>query len=79
MVLVTPDEIYCANAGDTRAVLKQVRGLVPLSFDHVPNRPCETARILAAGKKVSNNRVQGELAVSRGFGDFSFKQNDKLS
>jgi len=45
-----------------------------MSFDHKPNNPGEQARIVAAGGSVQGKRVNGDLAVSRAFGDFCYKQ-----
>ena len=36
-------------------------------------------RIIAAGRIVSDNRVDGNLALSRAIGDFSFKDAEHLS
>jgi protein phosphatase 2C family protein 2/3 len=47
---------------------------VDLSADHRPNSDTERSRIHAAGSSVSEDRVDGMLAVSRAFGDFEFKQ-----
>lgn len=47
---------------------------MPLSVDHKPSRPDEAQRIRDAGGFVINNRVMGELAVSRAFGDCEFKK-----
>ena len=70
VVLITPDEIYCANAGDSRAVLKTGDKAVPLSLDHKPDLPGERNRISVAGHAVQMSRVDGNLALSRAFGDF---------
>ena len=51
---------------------------VPLSNDHKPNREDESKRIRDAGGFVINNRVMGELAVSRAFGDVEFKKGIKV-
>lgn len=45
-----------------------------LSQDHKPTREDESKRIREAGGFVINNRVMGELAVSRAFGDVDFKK-----
>jgi serine/threonine protein phosphatase PrpC len=45
-----------------------------LSQDHKPSREDESKRIRDAGGFVINNRVMGELAVSRAFGDVDFKK-----
>ena len=72
--LVTESTIFVANAGDSRCVLLRSSGAVPLSNDHKPSIPEESARIFAAkGGFVDCGRVQGELAVSRAIGDFRYK------
>ena len=74
VVLVTPDWIVCANAGDSRSVCsKSGNRAVPLSYDHKPDDEEEERRIRAAGGYVAGGRVEGDLAVSRGLGDFRFK------
>ncbi len=45
-----------------------------MSQDHKPTREDEAKRIRDAGGFVINNRVMGELAVSRAFGDVDFKK-----
>lgn len=72
-------KIFCANAGDARAVLCRNGKAIPLSSDHRPSNPSERARITASGSMVSeDDRVEGLLAVSRAFGDFDFKQASSL-
>lgn len=74
VVLLTPDWIICANAGDSRAVLsRKTLRAVALSEDHKPDDDVEEKRVRAAGGFVAGGRVEGDLAVSRGFGDFRFK------
>lgn len=76
LVYVTAEAIYCANAGDSRAVLSSNRGRVvqALSVDHKPTLPGEAQRIRGAKGFVWNRRVNGILALSRALGDFAFKQ-----
>jgi serine/threonine protein phosphatase PrpC len=74
VVVVTPDWIVCSNAGDSRSVFsKQGHRAVPLSYDHKPDDEDEERRIRGAGGYVAGGRVEGDLAVSRGLGDFRFK------
>lgn len=47
--------------------------ILELSTDHKPNNPLELERIKKAGGFVNWNRVNGDLALSRAFGDFSYK------
>lgn len=78
-VLLTPSHIICANAGDSRAVLVKSGKALPLSFDHKPTNHVELGRINRAGGEVKMRRVDGDLAVSRGLGDFRFKDDAKLN
>ena len=73
MVLMTPTEIYCANAGDSRTVMCDHGTAIELSKDHKPDLPEERSRILKAGGEVSDGRVNGMLALSRAIGDFEYK------
>lgn len=66
-----------ANVGDSRAIAS-VSGVVePLSYDHKPNNELETKRIEAAGGFIAFDRVNGNLSLSRAFGDYKFKKNNK--
>eukprot|EP00397_Hematodinium_sp_SG-2012_P034536 GEMP01037049.1.p1 GENE.GEMP01037049.1~~GEMP01037049.1.p1 ORF type:complete len:402 (+),score=84.68 GEMP01037049.1:113-1318(+) len=67
-----------ANAGDSRSILISADGSFVATEDHKPESPVEIARIRRAGGFVSNEmggpyRVDNNLSVSRGFGDFDFK------
>mmetsp|Transcript_32023 Transcript_32023/g.52921 ORF Transcript_32023/g.52921 Transcript_32023/m.52921 type:complete len:448 (+) Transcript_32023:121-1464(+) len=74
VVMVTPHWIVCANAGDSRSVMaKHGHKVVPLSYDHKPDDEEEERRIRAGGGYVAGGRVEGDLAVSRGYGDYRFK------
>ena len=85
VTIITPSHIICANAGDSRSILSHQNGtLVSLSNDHKPNLKQETLRIRTAGGFVTTrrtggvSRVDGVLAVSRGLGDFRFKNRTDL-
>ena len=78
VVLITPSHIICANAGDSRAILRRDGRSFPLSFDHKPSNLPEQERISSAGGFVKAKRVDGDLAVSRGLGDFGFKSQSEL-
>jgi len=67
-----------ANIGDSRTVLaqKQEDGSfvsVPCTFDHKPTNEEERKRIEEAGGYVQMSRVDGQLALSRAFGDRMLK------
>ena len=69
-MLITDSTIFCANAGDSRAVLAKSNGVVALSDDHKPDNAGELKRIEKADHTVEDSRVDGNLALSRAFGDF---------
>ncbi|GAB9465159.1 hypothetical protein Gpo141_00002576 [Globisporangium polare] len=74
-----PTTLYIANVGDCRAVLCTADGLaVELTKDHKAALPEEKARIEASGGFVHNGRLDGILAISRGFGDLAHKQDGHL-
>jgi len=75
--LITSELLAVANVGDTRAVICGKDGKSSLMHKlHAPTLPEERARIEAWGSFVSpQGRVMGILAVSRAFGDVSFKKS----
>ena len=78
--LITQDTIYCANSGDSRAVIANKAGkLTELSFDHKPENDIEFARVKAGGGFVEDGRVQGVIAVSRAIGDWEYKNPGLLA
>jgi len=83
VVFARRTRLYCANAGDSRAVLSR-RGLaVALSKDHKPNDEPEERRVLRAGGFVECangfHRINGNLNLSRSIGDLKYKGNATLS
>lgn len=76
--IITESTIHCGNAGDSRTVLSTKGYAKALSYDHKPFNEGEKARICAAGGYVDVGRVNGNLALSRGIGDFMFKKNPQL-
>jgi protein phosphatase PTC2/3 len=66
-------EVICPNVGDSRSVLCNMGKTDPLSYDHKPTNELEKKRILSSGGFVEFGRVNGTLAVSRAFGDISYK------
>lgn len=72
--LIIGKRLYCANVGDSRTLLCRNFLPIAMSQDHKPSREDEAKRIRDAGGFVINNRVMGELAVSRAFGDADFKK-----
>ena len=76
VVLIVGDTLYVANAGDSRSVLSHSGGVIKeLSKDHKPDDDIERDRIKKVGGEVTNGRVNGNLSLSRAFGDFDYKKN----
>jgi len=73
------DMLHVAWLGDSRAVISHNGVAQNLTIDHLPTNPEEYLRIKRANMFVSNDRVNGSLAMSRAFGDFIFKQHEGLS
>eukprot|EP00421_Protoceratium_reticulatum_P047522 CAMPEP_0168434374 /NCGR_PEP_ID=MMETSP0228-20121227/39875_1 /TAXON_ID=133427 /ORGANISM="Protoceratium reticulatum, Strain CCCM 535 (=CCMP 1889)" /LENGTH=520 /DNA_ID=CAMNT_0008448533 /DNA_START=72 /DNA_END=1634 /DNA_ORIENTATION=- len=77
--------VFCANAGDSRAVLGRAGAACALSEDHKPELPREEARIEAAGGYVQEEalsgwtgyRVNGDLNLSRALGDMAYKDRSR--
>lgn len=78
VVLIKDNRLYCANAGDSRAIASVDGHLDVLSFDHKPTNEKERERISSAGGYVEYNRVNGYLALSRALGDFGLKRNTQI-
>lgn len=74
VALVKDGKIYVASAGDSRCILVMRNGeCKPMSFDHKPEDSIERKRIVRAGGKVTEGRVNGGLNLSRALGDFTYK------
>ena len=76
VVLITPLDIYCANAGDCRAVMCYQGHAIDLSKDHKPEDKLEKERIYKTGAELIGGRINGTLNVSRAIGDFDLKQQN---
>lgn len=68
VALIRGNDLYVANAGDSRCVLSVNGVAVDMTEDHDPKNPGERRRIIEAGGKVHDGRVQGDLNLSRAFG-----------
>jgi len=79
--------LHVINAGDSRVLLGSKKGVIidgggtdqGLTTDHKPDHPSERDRVYRCGGTVEEaaggvHRVNGDLAVSRGFGDAEHKK-----
>ncbi|XP_012067877.2 probable protein phosphatase 2C 10 isoform X1 [Jatropha curcas] len=77
-ILINGQRLWVANVGDSRAVISRGGQALQMTTDHEPNT--ERGSIEHRGGFVSNMpgdvpRVNGQLAVSRAFGDKSLKSH----
>lgn len=78
VALIHNNDLYVANAGDSRCVLAVGGRSVQMSFDHKPDHSVESQRISRAGGYVVEGRVMGNLNLSRSLGDLTYKDNRDL-
>ena len=75
MGLILNGRLTIANMGDSIATLAKRDGSwEQLNVEHAPSRPDERSRIEASGGSVFCDRINGELSVSRAFGDIDLKE-----
>lgn len=80
IAFIVDTTLYVANIGDSEAVLGKLNPIdasidaIELSQVHKPRKNNEAERIRNLGGKVLFGRVDGELAVSRAFGDIMYKK-----
>lgn len=78
VMLVHGDDIFVANAGDSRSIMSSAGQAVELSSDHKPDLECEKERIKNAGGFITDGRINGNLNLSRAIGDLEYKKNKDL-
>ncbi|XP_057423995.1 probable protein phosphatase 2C 60 isoform X2 [Lotus japonicus] len=79
VAVIRNDQLFVANAGDSRCVISRNGEAYNLSRDHKPDLDIEKERILKAGGFIHAGRVNGSLNLARAIGDMEFKQNKFLS
>lgn len=77
MALVTSDEVWFINVGDSRALIRDAIGVRQMTQDHKPTLQSESDRVRKHGGKLSNLdgswRINGRLNLSRSIGDWSMR------
>lgn len=74
VALLAGNELYVANAGDSRCVVCRNGTAMDMSLDHKPEDTEELERIQKAGGRVTmDGRVNGGLNLSRAIGDHAYK------
>jgi len=78
VALLAKQELYVANAGDSRCVLLSKGQAIAMSEDHKPDNDLERDRIQKANGYIVDGRINGNLNLSRAIGDLEYKKNDEL-
>lgn len=74
LALLKNNELFVANAGDSRCVVCRDGTALEMSLDHKPEDELEHKRITNAGGRVTlDGRVNGGLNLSRAIGDHAYK------
>ena len=73
VVFINNKLFYCANVGDSSCCIISRTGAEFVSVDDKCTNKKEIKRIEKQGGKIIDDRINGILAVSRGFGDFDLK------
>lgn len=68
-----------ANVGDSRAVMLKNDEVIQLTTDHKPSIKSEMERIQSCGGVIRNNRVNGNLSLTRALGDHQFKKGNDVN
>lgn len=85
--LIKDRKLYIAWCGDSRIVLCRrvekdgAQGCYAdqLTEDHYPSLPSEKKRIEALGGSIKDGRVNGNMCLTRTFGNFAYKNRSDLS
>lgn len=85
LIDINKKKIYQINIGDSKSIIFIDNNIISESRDHNPKDETEKNRIIKSGSFIIDDRIEGNLAVSRGFGDYNYKkiyqtnQNDIIS
>ncbi len=67
--------VYSANIGDSRTILVREKEAKRLSYDHKATDKEEVKRVKSEGGLIIRGRLYNTLAVTRAFGDYTFKND----
>lgn len=73
IVFINNKLLYCANVGDSSCCLLGEKKNEFITVEHKCSNKKEKKRIEKEGGKIVDDRLDGILAISRGFGDFDLK------
>ena len=65
--------LFCANVGDTKCILTKKDDVKMLSYDDKVTDENENERIKKQGGSIIDGRIEGQLLITRAFGDWELK------
>ena len=65
--------LFCANVGDTKCILTKKNDVKILSYDDKVSDKNEYDRIIKQGGNIIEGRIEGQLLITRAFGDWELK------
>jgi serine/threonine protein phosphatase PrpC len=73
VVCMYENYLLVANVGDSMSVVFHEGKAIILNTEHKLSEPGERERVLKAGRKILNGRIDGKLNLTRAIGDLQFK------
>ena len=71
-------KIYYSNLGDSKIVIYKNEKSFSKTKEHLTNLEEEKNRVYNAGGWIADNKIMGNLKITRSLGDLSYKNNSKL-
>lgn len=78
-IFISNKMLYCANVGDSSCLLVTNNSAYKISYDHTCIDESEIKRVISAGGKIFEERVDGIIAISRTIGDHELKGKGLIS
>jgi serine/threonine protein phosphatase PrpC len=75
VIFIDEKNLYCANVGDSRAVVIYNESVINISYDDNLKDEKEKNRILKENGVIKNKKLNGILSITRAIGDFDQKKN----
>lgn len=79
VVYIENYNLYCANVGDSSCAFIEKDNARFISIDDDFYNPNEKKRVEKAGGKIIEDRLEGDLAISRSLGDFDYKNKGLIA
>ena len=79
VVYINDKKLYCGNVGDSSAVIVYNEEVMKITYNDRCDDAEEKNRILKAGGKIINKKLNDILCVTRAIGDFDLKQKGLIN